>query len=138
MNNNIKLNVDEQQDDIKHLKKEQWDKTCEDKVQEITAARIPMKKNKPVCVPGDQTFVMKIGMKKHIQKELPELWWNYCGKIFRHTKEVANHMYEGCELTCHTYTSRIRMGKKNKKKIDVEKEESITKKDMENKEIMSD
>ena len=29
-------------------------------------------------------------------------------------------------------------GKKNKKKIDVEKEESITKKDMENKEIMSD
>ena len=49
VNNELKLNVDEQQDDIKHLKEE-----CgiddEDKVQEITAAITPIKKKKPVCV----------------------------------------------------------------------------------------
>ena len=43
MNRNIKLNVDEQQDDIKHLK-QQCDIEDEDKVQEITAARNPIKK----------------------------------------------------------------------------------------------
>ena len=30
-----------------------------DKVQEITAARTPMKKNKPVCVTCNQTFAME-------------------------------------------------------------------------------
>ena len=37
------LNVDEQQDDIKHLK-EQCDIEDEDEVQEITAARNPIKR----------------------------------------------------------------------------------------------
>ena len=50
VNNEHKLNVDEQEDDIKHLK-EQYDEDDEDEVQEIRAARTPMKKNRPVqCV----------------------------------------------------------------------------------------
>ena len=44
INNDFKFNVDEQQDDIKHLK-EQCDMGDEDEVQEITAARNPIKKN---------------------------------------------------------------------------------------------
>ena len=41
--NDLKLNVQEQQDDIKHFK-EQYDIDDEDEVQEITAARNPMKR----------------------------------------------------------------------------------------------
>ena len=59
MNNELKLNVDEQEDDIKHLK-EQCDKDNEDEVQEITAAITPMKKKKPVCVKCNQTFKNKM------------------------------------------------------------------------------
>ena len=43
MNNELKLNADEQQDDINHLK-EQCEIYDEDDVQEITAARNPLKK----------------------------------------------------------------------------------------------
>ena len=68
VNNNIKLNVDKQQEDIKHLK-EQWDIDDEDEVQEITADSTPMKKNKPVCVICYQTFAMTNWFKKHIQEE---------------------------------------------------------------------
>ena len=49
MNNDPKLNVDEQQHDIKHLK-EQCDINDEDEVQEITTARNPIKKNEAVYV----------------------------------------------------------------------------------------
>ena len=49
VNNELKLNVDKQQDDVKDLK-EQCDIDDEDEVQEIKAASTPMKKNKPVCV----------------------------------------------------------------------------------------
>ena len=38
VNNELKLNVDEQEDDLKHLK-EQYDKDEEDKIQEIIASR---------------------------------------------------------------------------------------------------
>ena len=38
-----------------------------DKVQEITAARTPMKKNKPVCVTCNQTLALKNGLKKNYQ-----------------------------------------------------------------------
>ena len=55
--NELRLNVDEQQDDIKHLK-EQCDKDDEDEVQEVTAARISMKKNRPMCETCNQTFTM--------------------------------------------------------------------------------
>ena len=43
MNNELRLNVDEQQNDIKQLK-EQYDINDEDEVQEITAARTPIKR----------------------------------------------------------------------------------------------
>ena len=43
VNNALKVNVDGQQDDIKHLK-EQCDIDDDDEVQEITAAITPMKK----------------------------------------------------------------------------------------------
>ena len=49
VNSDLKLNVDEEQDDTKHLK-EQCDIDYEDEVQEIRAAITPMKKKKPVCV----------------------------------------------------------------------------------------
>ena len=48
VNNELKLNVDEQQDDIKHLK-EQCDVDDETEVQEITAAITPMKRNACMC-----------------------------------------------------------------------------------------
>ena len=48
VNNELKLNVDEQQDDIKHLI-EQCDINMKMKFREIPAARTPMKKKKPVC-----------------------------------------------------------------------------------------
>ena len=35
-----------------------------DEVQEITAARTPMKNNKPVCVTCNQPLALKIGVKK--------------------------------------------------------------------------
>ena len=49
MNNQVKVNVDVQQDDIKDLK-EHCNKDDKDKVQEISGAGTPMKKNKSVCV----------------------------------------------------------------------------------------
>ena len=53
--NEIKLNVDEHQDDIKHLK-EQCAMGDGDEVKEIT----PMKKNKHVCAICNQTFAKAI------------------------------------------------------------------------------
>ena len=73
VNNELKLNVDEQQDDIKHLK-EQCDIDNEDEVQEITAAKIPMIKKKPVCVKCYQLLVTQNGLKNHTQEEHTELW----------------------------------------------------------------
>ena len=58
VNNELMLNVDEQQDDIKHLK-EECDIDNEDEVKEITAAITPMKTKKPVCVTCNQTFITK-------------------------------------------------------------------------------
>ena len=49
VNNQLKVNVDEQQDDIKDLRV-QCNKDDKDKVQEISGAGTPMKKNKTVCV----------------------------------------------------------------------------------------
>ena len=45
VNRELKLNVDEQEDDLK-----QCDIDDEDGVQEITVARTPMRKNRQVCV----------------------------------------------------------------------------------------
>ena len=51
VNNEHKVNVDEQKDDIKKQKtKKHCDTYDKDEVQEITASRNPMKKNRPVCL----------------------------------------------------------------------------------------
>ena len=60
MNNDLKLNLDEQQDEIKHLK-EQFGTDYVDEVQEITAARNSMKKNKAVYVTCNKIFAIKNG-----------------------------------------------------------------------------
>ena len=59
--------------EIQHLK-EQFDIDNEDEVQEITAARDPMKKNTAVYVTRNQTFAMKHGMKNCIHVKHTELW----------------------------------------------------------------
>ena len=73
VNYEIKVNVDEQHNDIKHVK-EQCDIGDEDEVQEITAARTPITNNRPVCVTCNKTFAMKNRLKNHIQEEHTELW----------------------------------------------------------------
>ena len=61
VNNELRLKVDEQQDD-KTLKVKS-DIDDYDGVQEITAARTPMKNNRHVCVICNQTLVLKNGCK---------------------------------------------------------------------------
>ena len=58
VNNELNINVDKQQGDIKHVK-EQCDIDIKDEVKDITATITPMKKKKPVCVVCNQTFVNK-------------------------------------------------------------------------------
>ena len=64
VNNEFKVNVDKQQDYIKHLKEQ-----CDDdnEVREITAAKTPMKKKNPVCLTCNQIFTTTKLVKKHIQ-----------------------------------------------------------------------
>ena len=70
VNSDIKINVDEQQEDIKHLK-EQCNMNDDNEVQEITGARNPQKNNTATC---NHTFAMENGLNKHIQEEHTELW----------------------------------------------------------------
>ena len=58
VNTELKVNIDDQQVDMKHLK-EQCDIDDEDKVQKTTVARTPMKKIKSVCVTCYQMFAIK-------------------------------------------------------------------------------
>ena len=60
VNNDFKLNVEECQDSIKHLK-DQCDIYYEDEVQEITTPKNPIKKNKAVYLKCIQMLGMKIG-----------------------------------------------------------------------------
>ena len=62
VNNELRLNVDEQQDDKTLKVKSDIDDS--DEVQEITAARTPMQNNRPVCVTCHQTLALKNGCKK--------------------------------------------------------------------------
>ena len=57
VNNEFRLNVDELQNDKKCKKKSDIDDA--DEVQEITAARTPMIKNKHVCVTCNKTLTLK-------------------------------------------------------------------------------
>ena len=70
VNKELKLNVDEQQDDLIHLKEQCdiYDIGDIDEVQEITAARTPMKKNRPMCVTCNTKLAMKNGLKNISRK----------------------------------------------------------------------
>jgi hypothetical protein len=57
VNIELRLNVDELQDDKKCQKISDIDDA--DEVQEITATRTSMKKNKPVCVTCNKTLTLK-------------------------------------------------------------------------------
>ena len=75
MNNEFKLNVEEQEDTINHLKVH-FDIDGEDKVQEITAAWTRMKNNRSVCVTCNKTFAMQ---KKWVEETYPgrrHIVWN--------------------------------------------------------------
>ena len=65
VNNELRVNVDEQQDD-KTLKVKS-DINDSDEVQKITAARTPMQNNRPVCVTCHQTLALKNGCKPTYQ-----------------------------------------------------------------------
>ena len=60
LNNQLKVNVDEQQDDIKDLG-EQCNKDDKDKVQKISGAGTLMKNNESVCVSCDKILRRKNG-----------------------------------------------------------------------------
>ena len=66
-----------------------------------------------------------------------ELWWYYCGKMFKNRKEVDTHMYEVCESTCHKWSSKNEV-ENDKEDIVVEDADLFMKKDMEIKKIMRD
>ena len=57
LNNEPRLNVDEQQDDNNFKVKSDIDGS--DEVHEVTAARTPMNNNRPVCVICPQTLALK-------------------------------------------------------------------------------
>ena len=64
VNNELRLNVDEQQDDKTLKVKSDIDDS--DEVEKITAARTPMQNNRPVCVKCHQTLALKNGCKKNL------------------------------------------------------------------------
>ena len=61
-NNELRINVDQQQDDKRFKVKS--DRDDSDEVQDITDARTPMKKHRPVYVTCKQTLALKMGAKK--------------------------------------------------------------------------
>ena len=67
VNNELRLNVYEQQDDKTFKVKSDIDDS--DEVQEITAARTPMTINRPVCVTCNQTLSLKNGCKKNLSRK---------------------------------------------------------------------
>ena len=106
VNNELRLNVDEQQDNKNHLKLK-WDIVDADEVQEITAVRTSMNNRISLCVwHVTQHWHWKIGLKKLIMDEHTELLWNYWGKMFRNWKEVDNHIFEACKPITSQCTSK--------------------------------
>ena len=71
VNNELMLIVDELQDNKKCKKKSDIDDA--EKVQEITAARTLIKKNKHVSMTCNKTLALKMGVKKHIKEDHTEL-----------------------------------------------------------------
>ena len=67
--NQLKVNIDEQQNGIKDLK-EQCNKDDEDKVQKISSVGTPMKNNKSACVTCNKNNRKKNWLKHHIMEGL--------------------------------------------------------------------
>ena len=59
----------------------QWDIDDADEAQEITAAKTPMKKNKPVCVTCHQTLALKNGCKKTYRGRAHWAHWRSMWKL---------------------------------------------------------
>ena len=76
-----------------------------------------------------------MNLNKLSEEEHTELWWNYCGNIFRNRKEVDNHIFEACKPISSECTSKDEVKNYNGN-IVVEKEELIMKKCVENQEIL--
>ena len=87
VNNELRWNVDELQDDKKCKKKSNIDDA--DEVQEITAAKPPMKKNKHVCLICNKTLALKNEYNKHIKEDHTELCWHYCGKTYGNKRKYT-------------------------------------------------
>ena len=94
-----------------------------------------VEKNKPVCGTCNQTFAMKKWLNKLIQNEDTVNWWTYCGKIFRNTKKVENHIYKACESTCHECSAKDKAENDIEDSV-VQDADLIKEKDMEHKKIM--
>ena len=124
--------------DMKPLK-EKCDIDDKDELQQITAARTPMKKVYLKCI---KSFMCDMKSKicnaklveKLIQKECTELRKNYCGKIFRNINKVDNIIFKVCELTCHECSTKDEVENYKEHRV-VEKADLIIKKDREHKEI---
>ena len=84
------------------MTKKKSDINYADEVQEITAAKTPMKKNKHVCVTCNKTL-----------EDYTEICWHYCGKTLGNKKEVNNHILEACEpISSENYNEHIAVQKK--------------------------
>ena len=92
VNNEHKLNVDDQQDDKNKNLHRQWRKSSG-----ITAAITPMKKKNHLGV----TWIKKVFYPKYVEKTyLGRVHWalvKWFWQIFRNKKEVYNHMNEAWE-----------------------------------------
>ena len=62
-------------------------------------------------------------------------WWTYCGKMFRNTKKVDNHIYEACETTCHECNAKDKV-ENDIEYSDIKDADLFKEKDMENKKIL--
>ena len=72
VNNELNLTVDEQQDNIQHLKE-----YCDINVIE------PPWKEMAMCVTCNETFATENGLNKKNPVNHTKLLWNYCGKMFK-------------------------------------------------------
>ena len=95
VNSDLKINVDEQHVD-KKMRNRWWGWSSVD-----DSCSKPPWKNEPECGTGNQAFAMKNLLTKLIQKEHTQIWWNYCGKMFKNRNVLCNLIYKACESTCH-------------------------------------
>ena len=97
-NHELKTKVDEQEDNIQHLKEQCGIDDDETQEVEISGARNSMSRNSSghLCVTCDQTFTTNNGLEKHIEDKHTELWCDHCGNLFRNKAELNKHM-ENCD-----------------------------------------